>query len=75
MPPSVLTRLSYLGLSSIANLLGAIAFAKHYALTEHDIVLSVATDGHEMYASELERYLRRRHNSGALSEVLAAELE
>jgi cysteine synthase len=74
VPPPVIAALSYLGLSSIANMLGAIAFAKHYALTGDDIVLTVATDGHEMYASELERYLARRHNSGELSEVLAAEL-
>ena len=74
VPSPVLAALSHLGLSSIANLLGAIAFAKHYALNRDDIVLTVATDGHEMYASELERYLQRRHNSGELSEVLAAEL-
>jgi cysteine synthase len=74
VPPPVLAALAYLGLSSIANLLGAIAFAKHYALSRDDVVVSVATDGHELYASELQRYLRRRHNSGELSEVLAAEL-
>jgi cysteine synthase A len=74
VPPAVLRLLSYFGLSSIANLLGAIALAKHYALSCDDVIVTVATDGHEMYASELRRYLRRRHNSGELTEVVAAEL-
>jgi cysteine synthase len=66
--------LRYLGLSSIANLIGAIKVARHYRLGPDDVVLSVATDGHELYASELERYLARRHNGSDMTEVLAAEL-
>jgi cysteine synthase len=72
--PAVLSSLCYFGLSSIANVLGAIAVAKHHAFSAEDVIVTVATDGHEMYASELQRYLRRRHNSGELTEVLAAEL-
>jgi cysteine synthase len=71
----VLVRLlRYLGLSSIANLLGAIKMARHYRLGPDDVVLSVATDGHELYRSELKRYLERRHNRSDMTEVLAAEL-
>jgi cysteine synthase len=66
--------LGYLGLSSIANMLGAIKLAKHYGLGPNDVILSVATDGHELYASELKRYLRQRHNLGGMTERLAAEL-
>ena len=66
--------LRYLGLSSIANLLGSIKMARHYRLGPDDVVLSVATDGHELYASELKRYLERRHNRSDMTEVLAAEL-
>jgi cysteine synthase A len=66
--------LGYFGLSSIANVLGAIKLAKHAGLGPDDVVLTVATDGHEMYASELTRYLKRRHNSGELTEAVAAEL-
>ena len=72
--PAVLNSLAYFGLSSIANLLGAVALAKHYALSSDDVILTVATDGHEMYASELARYLRRHNDKGELTEVRAAEL-
>ncbi len=64
----------HFGLSSIANILGAIKMAKHLSLGPHDVIVTVATDGHEMYASELARYLKRRHNSGELSPELAAEI-
>jgi cysteine synthase len=66
--------LRYLGLSSIANLLGAIKMAKHLALGPHDVIVSVATDGHEMYASELPRYLKSRHSRTDMTAGLAAEL-
>jgi cysteine synthase len=67
-------RLRYLGLSSIANMLGAIKMAKHYGFGPDDVILSVATDGHELYESELKRYLQQRHNLGSMTERLAAEL-
>ncbi len=67
-------RLRYLGLSSIANLLGAIKMAKHYRLSSNDVIVSVATDGHELYQSELKRYLQHRHNLGSMTERLAAEI-
>ena len=72
--PGLTRTLVYFGLSSIANVLGAIKMAKHYALGHDDVIVTVATDGHEMYASELTRYLKRRHNSGELTDVVAAEL-
>jgi cysteine synthase A len=62
--------LHYFGLSSIANMLGAIKMAKHLSLGPDDVILSVATDGHELYVSELRRYLERRN----MTEALAAEL-
>ena len=66
--------LRYLGLSSIANLLGAIKMAKHCNLGPDDVIVSVATDGHELYASELERYLKRHHNRGDMTGQIAVEL-
>jgi cysteine synthase A len=66
--------LGYLGLSSIANLLGAIKMAKHLRLGPDDVIVSVATDSHEMYASELTRYLKSRHNRADMTAPLAAEL-
>jgi hypothetical protein len=48
--------------------------ARHLSLGSEDVIVTVATDGHEMYASELSRYLERRHNQGSMTEALAAEL-
>jgi cysteine synthase len=71
---SAVRMLHYLGLSSIANMLGAIKMARHYRLGPDDVILSVATDGHQLYESELRRYLQRRHNRCDMTEQLAAEL-
>jgi cysteine synthase len=72
--PELARMLGHFGLSSIANVLGAIKMAKHCGLGPDDVIVTLATDGHELYRSELERYLARRHNSGELTEVVAAEL-
>ncbi|MHC5036477.1 MAG: pyridoxal-phosphate dependent enzyme [Planctomycetota bacterium] len=49
-----LEALPWLGISSIANLLSCIKFAKWYELGENDIVLTVFTDSVELYGSRLE---------------------
>ena len=72
--PELAGSLAHLGLSSIANVLGAIKMAKHAGLGRDDVIVTVATDGHEMYASELTRYLQRRHNRGELTPEVAAEI-
>jgi cysteine synthase len=72
--PQLVRMLRHFGLSSIANILGAIKLAKHAGLGPDDLIVTVATDGHEMYVSELERYLRRRHNAGELTSEVAAEI-
>jgi len=46
-------KLSLLGISSIANLMGSIKLAKYYEMDENDVVFSVATDSMEMYQSRL----------------------
>jgi hypothetical protein len=46
-------KLDLLGISSIANVLMAIKFAKYYELTHKDIVLTVFTDSMELYRSRL----------------------
>lgn len=51
---AIIDRLPTMGISSIANLLAAIKFAKYYELTENDVVLTVFTDSMELYASRLE---------------------
>ena len=72
--PALARMLGYFGLSSIANILGAIKMAKHYRLGPDDVIVTVATDGHELYRSELSRYLKRRHNQGDMTETVAAEI-
>jgi cysteine synthase len=74
LSPQFAERLSDFGLSSIANILGAIKMAKYLALGPEQAILTVATDGHGLYGSELKRFLARRHNSDVLSERFAAEL-
>ena len=54
-----LTSLADLGLSSIANVLASIKLAKYLNLGEDDAVLTVATDGAEMYGTELQKTLGR----------------
>jgi hypothetical protein len=53
-----------LGLSSIANLLAAVRVAKHHRLGPGDVIVSVATDGSEMYVSEIDRIRQRDFPGG-----------
>ena len=54
VPERIVSNLGLLGISSIANVLMAIKFAKYYELTRNDIVVTVFTDSAEMYQSRLE---------------------
>jgi cysteine synthase len=47
------SKLELLGISSVANILGAIKMAKYYEMTENDFVFTVATDSMELYQSRL----------------------
>lgn len=60
MSEELVEKLSFLGISGIANVLGAIKFAKYYELTEKDIVVTVLTDSMELYGSRLEE-LRKKN--------------
>ena len=73
VPDAVLTGLSSLGLSSICNVLGAIKTAKHYGMGPEDVIVTIATDGADMYASERELGLARYFPDG-FDEVAAAEV-
>ena len=65
--------LADLGLSSIANILGAIKLAKYLGLGSNDAILTVATDGADMYGTESDKANTRRF-SGKFDEVTAAEV-
>lgn len=43
------------GISSVCNILGAIATAKHYEYGENQIIMTVATDGYDRYPSVVDR--------------------
>jgi cysteine synthase len=70
VPGELVEHLDLLGISSIANLLGAIKMAKYYEMNENDMVFTVATDSMELYGSRL----REMHAEyGDYSEVDAAK--
>lgn len=62
--------LENLGISSIANIIGAIKMAKYYEMTEKDVVFTVATDSMELYQSRIQEL---RDMYGAYSETEAAK--
>ena len=61
-----------LGLSSIANVLGAIKYAKYMNLDENDVILTVATDGAGLYETEQAAAIKK-HYSGQFGEIETAE--
>lgn len=62
--------LENLGISSIANIIGAIKMARYYEMTEKDIIFTVATDSMELYQSRIQEL---RDMYGAYSEIEAAK--
>jgi cysteine synthase len=64
--------LSSLGLSSICNVLAAIKLAKHLGMGSDDAIVTVATDGAEMYASERHKAIAK-HFGGRFDGIRAAE--
>jgi len=54
VPGEIIEKLPLMGISSVANMIMAIKFAKFYELTEKDIVLTVFTDSMELYGSRLK---------------------
>lgn len=52
--PELVDKLHLLGISSIANLMGAVKMAKYYEMQSNDVIFTVATDSMEMYQSRLK---------------------
>ena len=71
--PALVTSLDHLGLSSIANIVAAIKIAKRLELGASDAIITIATDGAALYASERARFLAREY-SGGFDEVHAGEI-
>ncbi len=62
--PELAASLTNLGYSSICNILAAIKTANHWKLDNNDMIVTVATDGSELYNSEREKVLRRDFPEG-----------
>ncbi|UCE14846.1 MAG: pyridoxal-phosphate dependent enzyme, partial [Candidatus Heimdallarchaeota archaeon] len=54
VPENIVDKLQLLGISSIANVLMAIKYAKYFELTRKDVILTVFTDSMELYGSRVE---------------------
>jgi cysteine synthase A len=72
VPEDVVKTLPSFGYSGIANTLAAIKIAKYYDLDETQAILTVATDGADLYASDKPMILEKRFG-GKFDEVSAAE--
>ena len=62
--PEAIEDLRHVGLSSIDNIVAGIKVAKYHRLDSDDVVVTVATDGAEMYGSEIDKIERRDHPGG-----------
>ncbi len=72
VPAGILAALDHFGLSSICNVVAAVKTAKYLGLGPDDVLMTVATDGAEMYESERARIVSRDFSDG-FDEVGAAE--
>ena len=76
--PELVAALDNFGLSSICNLVAAAKLAKYYDLGPDDVVLSVATDGADMYVSEarkaIVRYFGNRFDAVSAGEAWGRSL-
>jgi cysteine synthase len=73
VPSATIGQLHRLGFSGICNMLSAIKAAKYMDLDEEDVIVTVATDGAEMYTSELDKISGRDYRQG-FDEVRAGEV-
>jgi hypothetical protein len=56
----VIAALPHFGFSSICNVIGAIKSAKRLGLGKDDAIVTVATDGAELYATEVDKAVAKR---------------
>ncbi len=75
VPARVIDTLPHMGLSSICNVLAAIKSAKTLGLTAKDAIITVATDGAEMYAAERDAARTRLFGGAVDARAAAATFE
>jgi cysteine synthase len=71
--PQVMRAFDDIGISGLANIVAAIKVAKHFELGADDIIITLATDGAPLYASERQKFLASRYGDG-YDEVNAGEI-
>ena len=64
VPGALIEQLTHFGFSSTCNILAAIKTAKALGLGPDDAIITVATDGSEMYPSEREKYVAQQYPQG-----------
>lgn len=69
IPEDTVNRLDTLGISGIANLIGAVKMAKYFEMDSEDMLFTIATDSMDLYQSRLQQ---QRQVRGAYSEYQAA---
>lgn len=69
VPRGTVDRLGDLGISGICNLVAAIKTAKHFDMTDRDVIMLPLTDSMELYGSRMEEYRKER---GAYETMRAA---
>ena len=73
VPTDTIERLPELGISSLANLVASIKYARWYDLGPNDVVMTVATDSVDMYESRLRELADERGPFTATDAAVAFE--
>jgi len=73
VPVEIVETLKHFGFSAICNVIAAIKTAKLLGLGENDALITIATDGADLYPSERVKTLTRRFND-SFTEIDAAEV-
>jgi cysteine synthase len=71
--PALVDAFQHMGYSSSCNALAAIKIAKERGLGRDDVIVTVATDGSELYDAERTEYLAAHHPNGYDSVAAAAD--
>jgi cysteine synthase len=71
--PDVVRSFDDIGISGLANIVAAIKLARHLEFGADDVIMTVATDSAQLYASERQSFLPRRYRDG-FDEVNAGEI-
>ena len=73
VPAPAIATLPSFGLSSLANILAAIKFARHFDLDDSSVVMTVATDNASLYLSQMDTLTNDRFG-GEFDSVCAGEV-